>query len=123
MKTKHTPGPWRLHANESDRTFQIVGDGYLPICTMETVVSGKFARWVDKKARPGELWRQVATEQEQANARLIDAAPNLLDTIERLLNAHDKRISWFSEELWDSARKAIAEALGNQTTNEEGESS
>lgn len=48
-------------------------------------------------------------EERQANANLIAAAPELLEALQDALHAYDKH-GEHSE--WDSARAAIAKALG-----------
>lgn len=69
---KHTPGPWHFHKKESEAAFRI-----------------------DAK---GDEWQELATvyqvppythlmEQGEANARLIAAAPEMLDAL-KLARAH-----------------------------------
>lgn len=48
-------------------------------------------------------------QEQQANTKLIAAAPELLEALQDALHAHDKH-GEHSE--WDFARAAIAKALG-----------
>jgi len=51
----------------------------------------------------------VGSDKAKANAKLIAAAPELLEALQDALHAHDKH-GEHSE--WDFARAAIAKALG-----------
>ena len=65
--TKHTPGPWEIGGSfESTEVFA-------PAASRVSV-----ARCGAEEARGGGSYR-VSTEEAQANARLIAAAPDLLE--------------------------------------------
>lgn len=91
MKTetvaKSTPGPWT--ADHTDNGEHIVyGHG-----------------------------RRVAgcgvSENAEANARLIAAAPRILEALERLVNARDQELAFVvNPKLWDEARAVLREAKG-----------
>lgn len=98
---KFTDGPWTFEAHEGEEygpkencSFAIKGpplDEYLPGIQLATVVSD-------------------CVDGHEANARLIAAAPDLLEALEALLD--------YAESGWDhfpdcaiNARKAIAKAL------------
>ncbi len=82
-KAKHTPGPWRV--GDAGRTiFQPVGIKAVAYC--------------DK------------TENFRANARLIAAAPDLLEALERILGA--ARGTMDEVRARHEARAAIAKAKG-----------
>lgn len=85
--TTHSPAPWKLCSNEQDQDFKIIGADSLPVATMATTISSKSAKWSNKKYKPKELWLSVANEREQANAKLISAAPDLLAICEELFEA------------------------------------
>ena len=91
MSTKHTPGPWMSAASKNHPDFYSIekrdGDGRLAddICFL-TLKKG---------------------EEGMANARLIAAAPDLLEALELLL--HD-RTPWTVQ----CAKEAIAKATGEQ---------
>lgn len=92
MTTKHTPGPWTL----DDRGYKYIvhkpGDGYITrdICRMDSSTMAAFA--------------------QEANARLIAAAPDLLNAVLLLLGNPDNRIS--SADV-NAARAAITKATGD----------
>ena len=85
--SKHTPGPWQW-TQHFDPTISIYKDGF-----------GQIARLYDSSAGTGK-----------ANARLIAAAPDLLDALEfvmnRLVDKHEDDIAA------QKARAAIAKATG-----------
>lgn len=83
MKTEFTPGPWKLSADSLFQEFVIVGASTLPVCSLLTAKSAKSASWSNKKVSPNQLWEGVADEREQANARLIAAAPDLAEQLDR----------------------------------------
>ena len=86
---KHTPGPWRV---ETERAYiQITPTDNVAIC---------------------ELWRRGNPELEMANARLIAAAPDLLEALE-MLAAVDFGADGSVERGALLARIAIAKATGD----------
>lgn len=64
--SKHTPGPWR----------------YIP-----GMLGAKFPPAVQRGSEGGFLVEGVTREQEDADARLISAAPDLLEALEAFLRA------------------------------------
>lgn len=99
---KHTPGPWRLSGHSEDSPEKLsVEDG-----------NGYFIAEVDFGLA------------QKANARLIAAAPELLEALKELVKAnedHNESVSKVIGELpgWkdsylDKARSAIAKALGEE---------
>lgn len=99
-ETTHTPGPWRT----VNLTGEFIGieaaDGY-PVA--RTVIESANLRRVGRRASvPGE---------NQANARLIAAAPSLLEACQRVLAWADRNNTqprW----LYDVLRSAIDKARG-----------
>lgn len=65
MNTKHTPGPWKFHEQGEANQF----------CLLTTNDN----HWVIGLIQNGELW----TDEQKANARLIAAAPELLETLKQ----------------------------------------
>lgn len=101
MGIKHTPGPWRV-SSESPRIikkdYRAIGSdaGFLIASTMGNDNSGFYA-----------------SEQEaDANARLICAAPDLLESLEELLAATQHLEP--CPATVDKARAAIAKAKGEE---------
>lgn len=83
MTNQHTPGPWRFE--ESTKTIRAVPQNYW-LATMDS-------------------WDGAV--DHEANARLIAAAPDLLEALELALVATDG--NWE-----DRARAAIAKARGQE---------
>lgn len=75
MKTSHTPGPWSICAADDDKevAYTVFADSQL--------VNGRIEAdsWDDHIAKAG-----LNHANYESNARLIAAAPNLLDAIERI---------------------------------------
>jgi hypothetical protein len=140
---KHTPGPWRWEFNAAHKTVDLVGGR--PMFDL-TVMD--FARWgmgnavprfrdtsddgmnlVDRLCdkpewlapEPGrehhKSWHQLVTHPD---ARLIAAAPDLLEALQRINEACaqiPEGLEGYLEHLSDAisdARKAIAKATGEQ---------
>lgn len=103
---KHTPGPWRISRTSGMEIF--INQDY----DQPNRVPGYFA----------EVRRFTSDhEQVDANARLIAAAPELLEALEQLVSDYERGIHvefggspWLKEKLeeLDYARAAIAKALG-----------
>lgn len=96
MPTSHTPGPWKIDRYfPSRRPFGISQDlGNKPGKAVTT--SGGFAR--------------KSTDEAEANARLIAAAPDMLEALEYICEAEWDGIN---EPPWaERARAAIAKAKG-----------
>lgn len=110
MITNHTPGPWKVHNPSVDSLAVSIGS----------------------TGRNDFEWPTNYTPRDLANARLIAAAPELLESLEALLkNAENKAvyismlenterfdsegnaIAEYSHEM-DKARAAIAKAKGHQ---------
>lgn len=93
MTTKHTPGPWSTEVDRK-KALEI------------NIVSGN---------RPfvATAWPANHPDKEQeANARLIAAAPDLLKALEELLEVTDFHELYGSRT--EAARAAIAKATGEQ---------
>lgn len=98
----HTPGPWFAHDFSGvSGGNEVVASDYCVSCTTPDHITVAFM---------GNGLR-CAREEWEANARLIAAAPDLLEALEDLL--HQARLSE-SEGGWDfeQARAAIAKARG-----------
>jgi hypothetical protein len=104
MKTKHTPGPWMVKHSESKIAFNVIstalGAKYkIAICPYIHIVLGE----------RGEA---------EANAKLIAAAPELLETLNKLVNLkHYKEANgkddYYSEAqplAWKNAIESIKKA-------------
>ena len=83
---QHTPGPWHVNelGNVADKTRIVIG----VIATTFESYSG------------------------EANARLIAAAPDLLEALKEMLDGHEDACTGYGEGAADKARAAIAKATG-----------
>ena len=83
-ETKHTPGPWI-----SDDLGVITGGADYATSVCETYL----VKWKDKstygKAYSEHPAIKANREEAEANARLIAAAPELLEALERIIDAYD----------------------------------
>lgn len=79
METKHTKGEWFSCCTKSDPHFLFAKDGNVAICT--------FTRKQDDGI-------EIPIEEMQANAKLIAAAPELLEALKLIADyyIHDKSI-------------------------------
>ncbi len=99
---QHTPGPWEVYKRRdamgqlTGRLPEITGKGGLPIIA-------------------DIRWNSHNEEHGMANARLIAAAPALLEALERITNAPDLNLDELEPETLNAleqARAAIAQAKG-----------
>lgn len=90
MTTKHTPGPWRFKPHSVDSNYMLI------FCSPD---QGE-----------GDNLRGYCGE---ANARLIAAAPDLLEALQRLVMDGDVRDSAGKGAI-NEALAAIAKATGEQ---------
>jgi hypothetical protein len=92
--SKHTPGPWqystKITASENHRGFSI-----------------RAARWSISDVQPID----VEGEEGEANARLIAAAPDLLEAC-RAVSAHYSASLDYQPAFVTLARAALAKATG-----------
>ena len=97
MKEQQTPGPWRCVTNQTGEVIErIVGDEYRTVCSFLTKVRNS-----------------IPPDQINANARLIAAAPELLEALVRYVEI-DKSEGCTDNNLYRSAVAAIAKATGEQ---------
>lgn len=101
MTTKHTPGPWVSTYDEFDDEMHI--------STQDRVDSHTIAI-----ASVGVGYCGPIESEQQANASLIAAAPDLLVALQRCLNFIEGTEAEFGEEFecGNLARAAIAKAEG-----------
>jgi len=91
MAGKHTPGPWRLFLTTDGRALIGIGEE-----TGEGITDRGFGTW-----RSGE--------EQIANARLIAAAPDLLEALKNLVAIYDDEFGIVAPEM-DAARAALSKA-------------
>jgi len=107
--TKPTPGPWEI--DTETRPAEICTVHHVPTQPTE---DGLGQGWVYIRGAIG-YWDADENEQ-MANARLIAAAPELLETLEEIKRGEENESGkcvgngW----VWNAARRAIAKAKGEQ---------
>ena len=109
MKATHTPAPWKLacESYNDHEAFVIEAEGRTICWTASSL---------------DEEGSETITEEDTANARLIAAAPQMLEALRAALEAmgdtYDVRDAEGSEgeQLRDQIAEAIADATGEQVT-------
>lgn len=105
-ESKHTPGPWKYKHGLTYFTKR----GQLVKTELVTGVNGEWVAAVILDHEAG-----LPTKVQESNARLIAAAPELLEALEHLIETLDN-ISSSSVECWtpdaERARAAITKAKG-----------
>jgi len=104
-KIAHTPGPWHLGHESGANQMQ----PSISILRSVTYVEGARPTTyrVGEVTYPSTTGNTVGSFERAANARLIAAAPELLEALQRLdKNGH-------TQATWDFALAAIAKATGD----------
>lgn len=96
-ETKHTPGPWEWKDGEYDDDLMFLASASGTICTFGNC---------DYYERCGEL-------PNEADCRLIAAAPELLEALKRCLEIMSNGGTWTLEDQ-NAAHAAIAKAEGGE---------
>jgi len=60
------------------------------------------------------VWRSNGYECQAADARLISAAPELLEALQMLMPQEPREADSYDSAMWDNARAAIAKAIGKE---------
>ena len=103
-KSQHTPGPWEVVSLEDDSRFS---KGW------RSIIAGKaFVIWPSSytTTRFGDTQEIIGSEISEPDARLIAAAPELLEALRQTL-FHLEALRGTGEVI-DMARAAIAKARG-----------
>ena len=94
MSKQHTPGPWTAVKLQDRDTFNIFADGFVSaMCQV---------------SRMENSTRSTSGSETAANARLIAAAPDLLEALQHLMVAHGEQLDY----AFQQAQEAIAKATG-----------
>lgn len=96
-----TPGPWAVQKAED-----CMGR-HLDDAVKWVVTSAKHDIWIST----GPTWDPEHAEESEANARLIAAAPDLLESVKALLGCMSLA-GWDGDPIAVKARAAIAKATG-----------
>lgn len=120
MSAKHTPGPWsaiypeeRVFYEGTDITsYDVVSEKTrLQLREEGRAHYGRFHEDVANVAIVStHFWRDMSDEEAKANARLIAAAPELLEALKNILTSVDFGTAAVLEPLVVEARAAIAKA-------------
>ena len=125
MKTQHTPGPWTVSQFCTPRASEDPLGAYL-IDEIAKELGELDAKSYDAEPDSEEEqdWVDARSNKNEANARLIAAAPDLLDACkkmsESIRHAHHCNApqaypcTCDANALWDMSRAAIAKAGGAQ---------
>ncbi len=92
MTNKHTPGPWHTIREGSSTVY------------VESRIGGG---WVQEVSSCGPTAN--GSEEQEANARLIAAAPELLDALEMVMKKYSKHLDGFA---FEQCHAAISKATG-----------
>ena len=115
MSARHTPGPWSADEDPMD------DQGYKTLITLPDKTGG-FGTWLAhvehnwNDAEAGQ--RRISWAEAEANARMIDAAPDMLHILEAIVAMQALRYGDATgthmalSSLCESARAAIAKATG-----------
>lgn len=99
--SKHTPGPWRLE--------EVVDRSIKHLCPVADVDGFSLLTVVHTEGYDGDECVPFGAVYRDADARLIAAAPDLLEALKGVLRVADRKTDEF-----DAARAAIAKAEGQQ---------
>lgn len=103
MNTQHTPGPWTLIETPHEKIISSwhirVGEHQIPLHPYKRI-------WSEDRTQSG----LVIDQQHMADARLIAAAPDLLEALQFVMTAHGEQL----ETAFAQAHAAIAKATGEQ---------
>ena len=89
--TQHTPGPWIVWPDNNNRLQVGQSTNYTVAEIMQTPIHG-----------------------QEANARLIAAAPDLLEALQAIANGTEFWDSYPLEHSYGKARAAIVKAIGDK---------
>lgn len=117
---RFTPGPWKTDERYENSTEIVDSKGFSHVtadsCAILLGWDEHFQHWSDSE----EAHRDISREEQRANAKLIAAAPELLEALIQL-KAHVEDRYWGEQSLWDLsdhprklAYDAIAKALGKE---------
>ncbi len=103
MESLHTPGPWEVYKKPNGTVYE----GGEAKATIRGGCSSDFFVAI-MPPKTGTMW----TVRHEANANLIAAAPEMLESLKRLLNLTSAANELEIVEAWQGARDAIAKAKG-----------
>jgi hypothetical protein len=109
MKHTHTPGEWtKLGCTVYAGETMIAGTYCEGNRTLHPIIFEKDIV-PDSMAIHGNGWDEAG-----ANARLISAAPELLEALQMLMPQEPREADSYDRAMWENARAAIAKAIGRE---------
>lgn len=113
MATKHTPGPWSAIKVYSDAVSVVDAGGFELVETENIAILSEYSKKLNIShwAQSEDAYRVLSDEEQAANARLIAAAPELLQALEAIVN--DPYVAALGS-LGMRAKRVIAKARGEQ---------
>lgn len=112
MDAKHTPGPWEVTGISQDTGSVSIGQRDLRIVIADVTNAASFGDMLEGAMRRGggRLDHRDARTQ-LSNARLIAAAPDMLEAL-RAIRKEARKTKPDPDEIWTLAQDAIAKAEG-----------
>lgn len=116
---KGTPGPWKTDDRYEDSTEIVDSKGFSHVtaepCAILLGWDEHFQHWSDSK----EAHRDISREEQRANAKLIAAAPELLESLQKLRDYAEDVCGVCPDDCHEEhplmmATAAIAKALGKE---------
>lgn len=105
MTAKHTPGPWAVLPEEADKDYLRIRGTRLG-CRYKVANVHMPRLWESH-----DVLRDHENAESWANARLIAAAPELLEALQFVMTAFGEQLSTAFEQ----AQAAIAKATGDES--------
>jgi hypothetical protein len=112
IRTSHTPGPWTASLADAGGFSHINAPTWGALAKVPVML---------EQEPPKPLARLVKSEEGEANARVIAAAPELLEALQHFFTWHAENFEDFDDEtnkqllcLANEAETAIAKAEGRQ---------
>lgn len=108
MTTQHTPGPWQVGRSRNDAHMcEVWTAAYAERPNTSPSHKGICRTW-SPDDQPPASFIGFSRQECLANARLIAAAPDLLEALEYVMSAHGEQLT----DAFDQAQRAIAKATG-----------
>jgi hypothetical protein len=101
MRSKHTEGPWEIDSSHYDTQLLVVGNEGHPIAEVECNLLNTIFGFTTNP-----------TKQQEANARLIAAAPEMLAMLHQWVDAMDCHCNLQGLCMMCETEKLIAKAEG-----------
>lgn len=116
--TKHTPGPWIILPLKEEKFYStkvLIGEDEIEVYCTGSFIQERWLRPSEREIARGWVedygMDHVETEEGLANARLIAAAPDLLEALRKIVQAIDGYGCISEKSDYDlEARAAIAKA-------------